>query len=135
MRRFTDSDVSYIRMMYRQAKDPQKQIGILADLYVCTKNDIRKVLGLPDVEQRQKRQYIRWTPKLDNWLLELRRDGKTSREIAELMGITKENVRQRAFRLRAEEKNPPAAWKAASGKRTRYIFSLTAKGTVVKYDN
>ncbi len=102
MRRFTDSDISEIRMMYKQAKDPGKQIVILADMYVCTKNDIRKALGLPAVEQRQKRQYIKWTPKLDNWLLELRRDGKTSREIAELMGVTPNNVKQREFRLRAK---------------------------------
>ncbi len=52
------------------------------------------------IERRQKRQYIKWTPKLDNLLLELQKDGKTSREIAELMGTTRESVRQRMNRLR-----------------------------------
>ncbi len=32
MMHLTDDDISEIRMMYRQAKDPQKQIGILADM-------------------------------------------------------------------------------------------------------
>ncbi len=46
VRHFTDSDIAEIRAMYKQAKHPEKQITVLADMYVCTKNDIRKALGL-----------------------------------------------------------------------------------------
>ncbi len=96
MMHLTDNDISEIRMIYRQAKDPQKQIIILADMYVCTKNDIRKALGLPTTE----RQSVRWTPAMDERMLRLRSEGKTNREIAELMGTTRESVRQRMNRLR-----------------------------------
>ncbi len=98
MIRLTDSDIAYIHMMYRQAKNPQKQIDILADMYVCAKNDIRKALGLPT----EKRQHIIWTLSMDERMLRLRSEGKTNREIAELMGTTRESVRQRARRLQAK---------------------------------
>ncbi len=107
----TDSDISEIRMMYRQAKYPEEQIGILADMYVCTKNDIRKALGL----QTEKRQHIIWTPKMDEQMLRLRSEGKTNREIAGLMGTTRESVRQRANRLR--EKAEKAAYSMRNCKR------------------
>ncbi len=94
----TDSDISEIRMMYRQAKYPEEQIGILADMYLCTKNDIRKVLGLPTTE----RQRVIWTSQMDRQMLRLRSEGKTNREIAELIGTTRESVRQRGYRLQAK---------------------------------
>ncbi len=94
----TDNDISEIRMMHRQAKYPEEQIGILADMYVCTKNDIRKVLGLPT----EKRQHIIWTPQMDRQMLRLKSEGKTNREIAELIGTTRESVRQRGYRLQAK---------------------------------
>lgn len=40
-----DSD-DEIRMMYREAKNKTEQIGILADLNLCGKDEIRQVLGL-----------------------------------------------------------------------------------------
>jgi len=113
----TDNDISYIRTMYKQAKDPQKQIDILADMYVCTKDEIRQVLGLPIVERTRRQQYTKWTPKLDNLLLELQRDGKTNCEIAELIGTTEGSVCKRALRLRAKAKKPPATREAASDKK------------------
>lgn len=38
--------VSEIKRMYRESKDKKKQIGILADLNACTKEEIREVLGM-----------------------------------------------------------------------------------------
>lgn len=38
--------IGEIRMAYRDAKDPKKQIGILADLYACKESDILQALGL-----------------------------------------------------------------------------------------
>ncbi len=113
MIRFTESEISEMRMMYKQAKYPAKQIGILADMYVCTKREIIQALDMPV----KKRQYIKWTPKLDEWLLELQSDGKSAREIAELIGTTEERIYRRSLKLRAEAKNPPAAQEAASGNK------------------
>lgn len=42
----TEAQKSEIKTLYRESKDKRKQVGILADLYCCTKDDIRKVLGL-----------------------------------------------------------------------------------------
>ncbi len=111
MIRFTDNDISYIRMMYRQSKDPRKQIGILADMYICTKGDIGKALGLPIAERKN----IRWSPQMDERMLRLKSEGKTNHEIAVLMGTTRESVRQRANRLRAKAEK--AACNTGSCKR------------------
>ena len=43
---FTLEQEADIRASYRDAKNPQKQIDILADLYACKKNDILEVLCL-----------------------------------------------------------------------------------------
>ena len=44
----TKEQIGEIRAAYRDAKDPKKQIDILADLYVCDKAEIRQVLGIED---------------------------------------------------------------------------------------
>lgn len=41
--------IGEIRAAYRDAKNPQKQIGILADLYACKETEIRQVLGIEEV--------------------------------------------------------------------------------------
>lgn len=40
--------IGEIRAAYRDAKDPKKQIGILADLYACKETEIRQVLGIEE---------------------------------------------------------------------------------------
>ena len=42
----TSEQIGEIRAAYRDAKDPKKQIGILADLYACKETEIRQVLGI-----------------------------------------------------------------------------------------
>lgn len=44
----TKEQIGEIRTAYRDAKDPKKQIGILADLYACDKAEILQVLGIED---------------------------------------------------------------------------------------
>lgn len=44
----TKEQIGEIRIAYRDAKDPKKQIGILADLYACDKAEILQVLGIED---------------------------------------------------------------------------------------
>lgn len=41
-----DFDKAEIRVQYRDAADKRKQIGILADLYACSKEDILNALDL-----------------------------------------------------------------------------------------
>lgn len=43
---FTQEQKDEIRASYRDAKNPEKQISVLVDLYACTKNDIMQVLEL-----------------------------------------------------------------------------------------
>ncbi len=49
---FTAEELADIEMQYRQAKDPEKQIRILADMYECTYKDIRLALGLECMAKR-----------------------------------------------------------------------------------
>lgn len=44
----TSEQIGEIRAAYRDAKDPKKQIGILADLYACKETEIRQVLGIEE---------------------------------------------------------------------------------------
>lgn len=44
----TKEQIGEIRAAYRDAKNPKKQIGILADLYACDKAEILQVLGIED---------------------------------------------------------------------------------------
>lgn len=49
-------DVEWARTSYRQAKDPEEQVKILADLYLVSKETIKKVLGdLYGTVQKKKR--------------------------------------------------------------------------------
>lgn len=53
----TTDQIGEIRTAYREAANPKKQIGILADLYCTTKQEIRKVLGLPETSKKERRSY------------------------------------------------------------------------------
>ena len=58
--------IDEIRMMYREAKNKKKQIGILAQLYACTNDEIRAVLDLqapgPRKEAENKPEKIEISP-------------------------------------------------------------------------
>lgn len=51
MKTFTQEELVDIRMVYRQAKSPGAAIGILADMYLCGKDDIRRALEMPVVKR------------------------------------------------------------------------------------
>lgn len=42
----SNEDKGFICMLYRQSKQKQKQIGVLAELYACSEEQIAEVLGL-----------------------------------------------------------------------------------------
>lgn len=54
MRRFTTDELAEIRDSYRNAANAKKQIGILADLYACSTQDIQLALGLPVFKRKVK---------------------------------------------------------------------------------
>ena len=80
--------IGEIRMLYRQAADPQKQIRILAELYLCSQAEICRVLGLP---VRQSR----WMRYSDEVVKEARRrvlQGQTQRKVAREKGISEGTI-------------------------------------------
>ena len=54
---FTQEQKDEIRASYKDAKNPEKQISILADLYDCTKNDIMQLLEIYTPSKRVVRSY------------------------------------------------------------------------------
>lgn len=80
--------IGEIRMLYRQAADPQKQIHILAELYLCSQAEICRVLGL-SVRQSNRMRYS------DEVVKEARRRvlrGETQRKVARDMGISEGTI-------------------------------------------
>lgn len=45
-RNFSKEEIANIQSLYRGAKNKQREVGILAEMHLCEKEDIRKVLGL-----------------------------------------------------------------------------------------
>lgn len=53
----TTEQIGEIRTAYRDAADPKKQIGILADLYCTTKQEICRVLEIEAPPKKKARSY------------------------------------------------------------------------------
>ena len=70
MRKFSPEELGEIRTSYRQAANPTAQIGILAQLYACTTNDIRNVLRLSPMPPKTK-TLLQWTEEMTDRLLVL----------------------------------------------------------------
>lgn len=74
---------------YRQAKDPEAQIKILADLNCTSEDVIREIVGLPPSKQRggkAKRE------EQSNRIRELYNQGFTDKEISEKLGVSASTV-------------------------------------------
>lgn len=115
MRRFTPDELAEIRDSYRNAANAKKQIGILADLYACSTQDIQLALGLPvfkrkprsapipsEKSETKSRVYRPWTCEQINQLIALYEQDLTSRQIAEQMGRSRQSVRDRLCVLRKQ---------------------------------
>ena len=81
MRNFSPEEMGEIRTSYRQAANPTAQIGILAQLYACTTNDIRGVLRLDPLPPKPK-TLLHWTAEMTDQLLVLADGRYTIAEIA-----------------------------------------------------
>ena len=82
---FTQEQKDEIRASYRDAKNPEKQISILADLYACTKNDIMQLLEIYTPSKRVVRSYDQSVRQDLTKAVLL--DGQTVKDAAERFGI------------------------------------------------
>lgn len=96
----TSEQIGEIRTAYRDAANPKKQISILADLYCTTKQEIRKVLGLPETSKMKRRSYQ--PEEKEKVVKAVLQEGLSHRAAAKQCGVPRGNV---------------AAWVAAEEKR------------------
>ena len=105
VRRFAPDKLAEIRTLYRNAASPKKQIGILADLYACPRQDIERALGLPVTPMRAQKQLprprLRWTPEMEARLLALYAETHETAAIAGQMGLPPRNVKCKIEKLKA----------------------------------
>ena len=101
---------------YRQAKDPKEQIGILADLNLCTGREIKEILhknGLfplrrekaaiePEKERKKNMNGRKWTLEEVEYMLAKRKAGVPLGEIAADLGRTETAVNGKLQKLREE---------------------------------
>lgn len=87
---------------YRTAKDKKNQIEILADRNLCTKEVIEDVLRSrgEELPGPTESRGARWSGPEETRLLQLAGEGKSSTEIAKLMGRTQKAVAQKAAKMR-----------------------------------
>ena len=87
---------------YKAAADKNKQVNILADLNVCTKDEILQILvkrgaisGLP---KKKRRPPIKWTEEMLDEIRQLYGNGKSAQEIADFMGLEETQVKNKINR-------------------------------------
>lgn len=104
----TAAEKNEIVMMYRQAANRRKQISILADLYLCTKQEITEILkeaglitdakSIPRATSKRiagKRWWL-WTDEEETILCDMRRNGESYKEIAAVLGRSFQSVSNKA---------------------------------------
>ena len=105
MRKFSPEEMGEIRTLYRNAASPKKQIGILADLYACARQDIERALGLPvtpkRVQKPRPKPRLRWTPEIEARLVALYAETHETAAIAGQMGLPPQNVKNKIEKLKA----------------------------------
>lgn len=91
---------------FKQAKDRNEQIGILAELNDCGTAEIMKILadggcisGLPKAKAAKKDK-MEWTAETDRELIKWHEAGLGTLEIAERMGLDRQQVQNRKSKLR-----------------------------------
>lgn len=85
---------------YRQAAKPKEQIKILAELNAATTNEIRTVLAECGVEAPPLRRISYWSAAEETLLRDLAAEGKTAKQIAEVLGRTDKSVIAKACSMK-----------------------------------
>lgn len=100
---------------FKQAKNQNDQITILAELNACGTAEILEILqaggcisGLPKVKREvkeeakaAKRSNVKWTPEMDRQLVAYCEAGKSIKEIGELMELRATQIKARKETLNA----------------------------------
>ena len=120
MRNFSPEEMGEIRTLYRNAASPKKQIGILADLYACARQDIERALGLPVTPKSAQlpKPRLRWTLEMEQQLLDIYRNTHDPEVIAAAMELPPLNIRKKIEKLKVRGVIP----------RTPEALSACAKG-------
>lgn len=136
MKTFTDAEKNEIRAAYRQAKSPGAQVGILADLYACKKEDICRVLELPlPSPQKAKRKSYDQAVR-EQAVKAVLLDGDTQQAAAERFGVPRTNVaswvqkakaKQQEFMSYPEATKTPVSAKAPTPPPDSDILERTAR--------
>lgn len=87
----TEQDKADIRRSYREAKHQYKQISILADLYLCSKGEIKYILGIGKANKRGRPVDMEKVKKA----LWMRDTGCTATETARKLGVSYATVKNR----------------------------------------
>jgi len=79
-----------IRCSYREAAYPKSQIGILAQLNACDKNNIKEIVADIKINKidYNSAKYDRWTTEQSTILMRLYEDGIKPETIARRMGVS-----------------------------------------------
>ena len=101
-------DEGWIVREYQQALNKNNEIKILAELNVCTTDDIIELLkehgaikGFPSSQsntagvKKVRAESVKWTAELDAEVARLYKDGVKIKEIAERLGINKQAIYDR----------------------------------------
>ena len=116
MREFTKEERAEIARAYSErGVSSAKMIGILADLNMCTRTDIKRVLGLAVApkESRAGGRGARWSEEETEHLLALYAQTQSASELARLMGLPYHRVRAKLHNLDAEGRLPRPGEEAA----------------------
>ena len=116
MREFTKEERAEIMRAYSdRGVSSAKMIGILADLNMCTRTDIKQVLGLADAPKKSHAggRGARWTEEETERLLALYAQTQSATELARLMGLPYHRVRAKLHNLDAEGRLPRPGKEAA----------------------
>ena len=97
----TSEQIGEIRTAYREAANPKKHIGILADLYCTTKQEICRVLEIEAPPERKPRSYDQAVKK--DAVKAVLLDGLSYKEAAERYGVPYANVRDWVKRARMKQ--------------------------------
>lgn len=91
-----------IRMMYKLAANPKRQVFILAELNNCTPEKIAKIVNAPE-SMFEKQTRNRWTAAEDAKADELLRLGYSLEDVAIAVGKSRLSVYERRRYLRMKE--------------------------------
>lgn len=116
MREFTTEERAEIMRAYSErGVSSAKMIGILADLHLCSRTDIKRVLGLAVAPKKSHAggRGARWTEDETERLLALYAQTQSATELARLMGLPYHRVRAKLHNLDAEGRLPRPGEEAA----------------------